>query len=99
MFFNKDNFETTVKVGYNEQLGTDQICLFITGVRYNPVVLCGNGVIWNELFVRYNWVFVITEFVITEFHYTLIDSGSYQFRSYLSFNIKWNITVNNLWII
>jgi hypothetical protein len=26
---------TTVKLGYNELLGTGQICSFITGVRYN----------------------------------------------------------------
>ncbi len=26
---------TTVKLGYNELLGTVQICFFITGVRYN----------------------------------------------------------------
>jgi len=66
---------------------TKFVCLLlgfvITGLFY--VVM---GLFGTELFVRYNRVFVITEFVITEFHYTLIDSGSYQFRSYLSFNIK-----------
>jgi len=50
--------QCTVKLGYNEQLGSrDRPNLFvITGVRYNRVDLCCKMVIWTEYFVRYNRV-------------------------------------------
>jgi len=51
------NSTSTVKFGYNEQLGPDQTCSWVD--------LCGKMVIRSEYFVRYNRVFVITEFVIT----------------------------------
>jgi len=54
----------TVKLDYNEQIGT--------GVRYNRANLCSKGSFWTEIFVRYNQVFVIAEFVINEFHCTSI---------------------------
>ena len=37
-------------------------------VRYNRVDLCTKWSLMTENFVRYNRVFVITEFVITGFH-------------------------------
>jgi len=52
----------------------------ITGVRYNWVVLCSIMVIWDWTFCCYNRVFVITEFVITEFHSTLV-------QWFLTFNV------------
>ena len=55
-------FITTVKLGYNEQFGTDQICslypgFVITGLNFVVKWSIGTG-----FFVRYNQVFVITEF-------------------------------------
>jgi len=40
-------------------------------VRYNRVNLCTKWTFGTKIFVRYNRVFVITEFVITEFHYIM----------------------------
>jgi hypothetical protein len=53
----------------------DRTFLFvITGVRYNRVNLCTYMTNFALKSVRYNRVFVITEFVITEFHCTLFAS-------------------------
>jgi len=59
----KGLLSNTVKLCYNQELGPDQIC-----VPYNRVDLCGKMFIWSEYFARYNQVFVITEFVITQLH-------------------------------
>jgi len=61
-------YKYTVKLGYNEQLGTGWNCSLQPGFVITGLIYVVKWPIGTEQFVRYNRVFVITEFVITEFH-------------------------------
>jgi len=56
----------TLNFGYNEQLGVGQIFCYNRD-PLNQVDLCSNWAFGTQIFIQYNWVFIITEFVITEF--------------------------------
>ncbi len=56
----------TVKLGNNEQLGTDHINLFvITGVRYNQVDVCTKWSLGTGNSVRYNRVSLYVDKILS----------------------------------
>ena len=62
-------------LGYYEQLGTGQICSLYLGFEITGLIYVVKWSLGTKTFVHYNRMFVITEFVITEFH------CSYNFKS------------------
>ncbi len=59
--------------GYDEQFGTGWICSLQPGFVITGLIYVENWSFGTEKYVLYNWVFVITEFVIIEFYCIYIN--------------------------